>query len=222
MNLTRLIQPIERKTSMKTSKILSTALVILLGHLALADESSSTMAIAPQLGTAVFNIQGSGLSAKSGLLAGANFVYSPQGSAFSYETGLDYIQAGAEKDFFFAKTEIKLEYLALPILANWTFYKSQQNTSAYYLKAGGLLTQLLSAKMNNQDFTGGSESVDIKNQVNKNDFLISGGLGGKWTVYNTMQVGVEASYVKGLTDVMKDASGKSEGFLLASSVTINL
>lgn len=207
---------------MKTTKILSIGITLLIGHLVWASESSSTMAIAPQLGTAVFNIQGSGLSAKSGLLAGANFVYSPQGSAFSYETGIDYIQAGAEKDFFFLKTEIKLEYIALPVFANWTFYKSQQGMSSYYLKAGGLLTQLLSAKMNNQDFTGASESTDIKSQVNQNDVLLSGGLGGKWTVYNTMQIGLEASYVKGLRDVMKEASGKSEGLLLASSVTIDL
>jgi hypothetical protein len=205
--------------NMKTLMTGALALLILAATQAKAEQAAS-LAITPQIGTAIFNIENSGLSSKSGMVIGANLIYAPAGSSLQYETGLNYIQAGAKTDMFFASTEVNLNYVAIPLTANWVFYKNEKKTSVY-LKGGGILTQLVSAKQTT-NFFGSSEETDIKDQVNQNDLMMNAGLGGRWVVVDDFQVGLEGSYAKGLTDVMKNAAGKSEGYLVTTSLTIML
>lgn len=183
--------------------------------------AATGVSMAPQIGSTSFNVTKSGLSAKSGSLVGAGLVFDSSIDGLAVETGLQYFQAGAEKNFFIAKVEYSMNYLAIPLLANWSFYRGGDSTKLY-LKAGAVATQLLSAEQKTADFTGASAKTNIKDFVAKNDVLLMAGLGGQWKVMDFLNMTLDLSYAKGTTKVIKGENGYSEGLILASSLVFPL
>lgn len=196
------------------------ALLILTAVEVSADTGNNSMAIAPIFGASSFNFSGSGMDSRSGIVAGANVLLPTGISGLKFETGLNYLEAGAKTEMFFASAETSLGYLAIPLLANWQFYKSSAGTELI-LKGGAYVTQLMSAKQKVQGF-GMSEETDVKDQMSKNDIMLTAGFGGRWTIFSNLQAAVDLNYVKGTMNTAKDVDGKSAGWILGSSVIIPL
>jgi len=180
----------------------------------------SKMSIAPVFGASSFNFSGSGMDSRSGMLAGANVLIPTGVAGLQIETGLNYLEAGAKTQMLFASAETSLGYLAIPVLANWQFYKSSAGTE-FFLKGGAYVNQLMSAKQKTQIF-GTTDETDVKDQVASNDVMLNAGFGGRWTVFSNLQAAVDLNYVKGTMNVSKSAEGKSEGWILGSSLIIPL
>jgi hypothetical protein len=183
-------------------------------------QANAAISIAPILGGNSFKIAGSGMDSRSGSLVGVDVIFSSDTPSITWETGLNYLEAGAKTDMFFASTEYALGYLAIPLIANWNFYKTSGG-SEFFVKGGGYLTQLMSAKQKTQVF-GASQETDIKDLIAKNDIMITAGIGGRWGIYKDILVAVNFDYAKGTVNTVKDNEGKSEGWILASSLVIPL
>lgn len=84
--------------------------------------------------------------------------------------------------------KIRLNYLSVPIMANWHFGKKRN----WYLDFGpyaGFLT--------NATFDG----EDVENGINKTDFGIALGIGVKIPVSNKLKINIEYEVLDGFTDV---------------------
>ncbi|MGZ3745534.1 MAG: outer membrane beta-barrel protein [Pseudobdellovibrionaceae bacterium] len=198
--------------------ITTCALVLLLAIDARAAEAG--LSIVPVVGANSFNFHGSGMDSRSGIHAGADVLIPTSIQGLSFETGLNYLETGAKTEMFFASTEISLGYLAIPLLANWQFYKASSGTE-WFLKGGTYLTQLMSAKQKTQVF-GNSQETDFKDQMSNNDLMFTAGIGGRWTVFSNLLVAVDFDYAKGMMNTAKNVDGKSEGWILDTSVIIPL
>ncbi|WP_413290020.1 outer membrane beta-barrel protein [Bdellovibrio sp. HCB337] len=189
-----------------------------------AMEANAAMAekisIVPVLGGNSFNYGGSGMDSRGGTLAGANVYMSTGVEGLQLETGLNYLETGAKTNMLFVSAEKALGYIAIPVLANWQFYKTSGGTELF-LKGGAYITQLMSAKLKMQGF-GGSAEEDIKSQISNNDVLVTAGFGGRWTVFSNLQAALDLNYAQGLIKTEKDGTGKSSGLILGTSLIIPL
>ncbi len=182
---------------------------------------SERMTIQPQLGMTSFNIGGAGLSSKSGSLAGANVLLPTGIHNLRFQSGLGYIQSGAEKNMFFYKFEIEISQLALPLLANWSFYQTERGTN-YFLKGGLVLTQVLSAKTKSSGLFAENSETDIKDQVSKNDIMYTGGIGAGWKIFDELSVTAEFDYFKGSANTISKQSGTTDGYSLSTSLVFSI
>ena len=183
-------------------------------------QAASDWTLAPTLGASSFKLSGTELDSRGGILAGAQILYNTGVQGLKVETGINYLEAGAKTDALFASAEIALGYIAIPILANWTFYNTSGGTQLY-TKGGAIVNYLVSAKQK-AEFLGASEEQDIKDQMNSLDVMATVGFGGRWSIFSDMLLAVDVSYAKGMMTVAKDTDGKSEGFILGTSLMIPL
>lgn len=93
---------------------------------------------------------------------------------------------------------IHLNYLTIPVMANWHFGR-QRN---WYLNFGPYAGFLLSAKES-------SDSADIKDAFNTADFGLDLGIGVKIPINNNVKFIIEYDGQAGVTNVFKDSGGTS-------------
>lgn len=99
-------------------------------------------------------------------------------------------------------TDFKLNYITIPVMANWHF----GSTRKWYLNFGpyiGVLTSAKDSKLN----------TDLKEAFNTTDFGLAYGIGYKFSVNEKMKMFVEYENQGGVSDIFKNS--------LNSSVTTN-
>lgn len=95
-------------------------------------------------------------------------------------------------------TNYKLDYLTIPVLANWHFGRKKN----WYLDFGPYLSFLLNAK----ESTGG---MDVKDLFSTTDAGLDLGIGVKFPVSNTTKFFIELNAEAGLSDIAKNNSGST-------------
>ena len=96
------------------------------------------------------------------------------------------------------RTDYHLDYLTIPLMANWHFGR----TKNWYLNFGPYLGFLLSAK----ESTG---NEDIKNAFNTFDGGLDVGIGVKFPVSNNKKFFIELNGTGGASDIIKNNQGSS-------------
>ncbi|PWA07316.1 porin family protein [Flavobacterium psychrotolerans] len=94
------------------------------------------------------------------------------------------------------KTNFNLDYLTIPVMANWHFGK----TRAWYLHFGAYTGILLNAK----ETVG---NTDVRKGFNANDFGLSLGIGCKIPISDKLKLVLEYDSQKGLKDIFKKNTG---------------
>lgn len=95
-------------------------------------------------------------------------------------------------------TDFKVNYLTIPVMANWHF----GSTRKWYLNFGGYAGFLLNAEATE---TG----TDVKEAFNSTDFGVVLGIGYKFEVSENVKLFIEYDAQTGLTDVFKNNTGDS-------------
>ncbi|MCF6133523.1 porin family protein [Flavobacterium wongokense] len=134
----------------------------------------------------------------SGLNVGGqiDYYFSP---SWSIKGKLIYDQKGWDNDYIediggnVYPTDINLNYLTIPVMANWHF----GNKKNWYLNFGPYLGFLLDAKDTRFD-------SDISDAFNSNDFGLAVGIGVKIPVSNKLKIFLEYDGQGGFTDIFKD------------------
>lgn len=93
-------------------------------------------------------------------------------------------------------TDYNLNYLTVPVMANWHF-GSKRN---WYLNFGPYVGFLMSAKETAGD-------VDVKEAFNTTDFGLALGIGVKIPVSDKLKISIEYDGQGGFSDVFKDSNG---------------
>ncbi|HTE02303.1 MAG TPA: porin family protein [Mucilaginibacter sp.] len=106
---------------------------------------------------------------------------------------------------------VHLNYLTIPVMANWHFGREKN----WYLNFGPYAGFLLSANES-------SNSVDIKNAFSTTDFGLALGIGVKIPVSNKMNFIMEYDGQAGLTNIFKDSADPSTVQNVRSSFNIGL
>ena len=159
------------------------------------------------------NITNGGLNADagSGFNAGvaADYYFSDR---WSMKGKLIYDQKGWDNDNLGnGKTNINLDYLTVPVMANWHF-GSKRN---WYLNFGPYVGFLMSA----EDSKNG---IDLKDTFNTTDFGLAFGIGVKIPVSDKLKISLEYDGQSGFSDVFKDhPAGRIQGTRGAFNVGLN-
>ena len=95
-------------------------------------------------------------------------------------------------------TDYKLNYLTIPVMANWHFGKTRN----WYLNFGPYAGILLSAKET-------ALNMDLKDFIQSSDFGLALGIGVKIPVANRIKILFELDGQSGFTDLFKDNQGTS-------------
>jgi hypothetical protein len=95
-------------------------------------------------------------------------------------------------------TNYQLDYLTIPVMANWHFGR----TKNWYLNFGPYLSFLLNAK----ETTGGQ---DLKSLFNTTDAGLDVGIGIKFPVANTTKFFIELNGLAGVSDLIKNNQGSA-------------
>ena len=112
---------------------------------------------------------------------------------WSLRTGLLYDAKGAEDSF--GNTD-KINYLSIPINANWHFGKNRN----WYLNFGPALSFVLNAETDMSDGT----TIDIKDAVKGTDIGLALGIGYKFNVSENVQLSLDYQGLGGFTDIAED------------------
>lgn len=103
-----------------------------------------------------------------------------------------------DENFNTMTTDFELNYLTIPVMANWHFGR----TKNWYLNFGPYVGFLLSA----QD----SESqTDLKDYLNSTDVGLALGIGHKFEINDRTHIFVEYDGQSGLTDIFEENSGSA-------------
>lgn len=94
------------------------------------------------------------------------------------------------------ETDFALNYLTVPLMANWHFGR----TDNWYLNFGPYVGFLLSA----ESTEGGT---DIKDSLNSTDFGLAAGIGVKIPLNNNAKIFFEYEFQSGFADIVPDNSG---------------
>lgn len=170
-------------------KVFLTAIVALASLTA-----SAQFSLQPKVGMNVSDVtDADNMKAKVGLVAGveADYQISP---LFSLSAGVNYSQQGAKYDTNNSDvdTKLKLEYINVPIMANFHVYQGLSLKAG--LQPGFLTTAKGQAKVGK-----GEGSVDIKDQCNSVDLSLPLGLSYEFSGFV-----IDARYNLGLTKIYKD------------------
>lgn len=219
---------------MKTNVLLMLTVMVMALN-ANSQEQTSRMSvpkgdvIKPYIGVGSFNISGiaSDFSAKSGVVAGAVYEWNAPVANLSVETGLEYMQAGAQREYVWAdsgaqaiKQDLDMNYLTIPVKARYQFL-SQENEALKYKAIGGLtVAQLLSAKSKTNIF-GQKEEKDITSDFHSTDLLASLGVGAEYEVLGCTG-SIDLEYTHGLLEVSKDSGGHNEGLIVKAGFAMPL
>jgi opacity protein-like surface antigen len=93
---------------------------------------------------------------------------------------------------------IHLNYITVPIMANWHFGRTRN----WYLNFGPYVGFLMNAKES-------SSNTDVKDGFNSTDFGLAAGIGVKFPVSNRVKMFIEADGQSGITDIFKDNPGSA-------------
>ena len=131
---------------------------------------------------------------------------------WSIKGKLIYDQKGWDNDDLGnGKTNINLDYITVPVMANWHFAQKRN----WYLNFGPYVGFL----MNAEDSKNG---IDVKELLNTTDFGIAFGIGVKIPVSDKLKVSLEYDAQSGLSDVFKDhPAGRIQGVRGAFNVGLN-
>ncbi len=190
-------------------KILITILVILGAYSAtFAQQTKGDVELGIYAGFSYANVSGGGLvnaGNKSGFNAGvaADFYFS---NRWSLKTKLIFDQKGWGDGFFSTvndnnsnfKTDYRLNYITLPVMANWHFGKKRN----WYLNFGPYVGYLAAAKATDI-------STDVKDYFHNTDFGIAAGIGTKIRLSDNIKLLLEYDEQAGLTDIFKSNPGSA-------------
>lgn len=116
-----------------------------------------------------------------------------------------------EDEFGIYQTNYNLNYLTIPVMANWHFGR----TNNWYLNFGPYAGFLLSAK----ETTGG---IDVIEAFNGNDFGLALGVGVKIPVSDKLKLSLEYEAQGGFSDIFKESnSGRITNSRGAFNVGLN-
>ena len=132
--------------------------------------------------------------------------------SWSIKTKLIYDQKGWNNDNLGnGRTNINLDYLTIPVMANWHFAKKRN----WYLNFGPYVGFLMTA----EDSKNG---IDVKDALNTTDFGIAFGIGVKIPVSNKLKIYFEYDAQSGFSDIFKDnPAGSVQGYRGAFNVGLN-
>jgi len=168
---------------------------------------------------------------------GAGILVDVGHSNFVFETGLLYHQMGSKLKINIesnlnngsANSELKLEYLAIPLVAKYNF--SGARRTGIFIKGGLLPSLLLDAKekssYSKRALESGLTSSDsttksIKNDLKEIDVLGTLGAGININMSPSSVFLFDASYNYGFTQITKDKDFKNEGFLFLLGAAFTL
>jgi hypothetical protein len=124
---------------------------------------------------------------------------------WSLKVKMIYDQKGWDNDFIrnlddgrLYPTDYNLDYLTIPVMANWHF----GNRREWYLNFGPYFGFLISAKDTQFD-------ADLKKFFNTNDFGLAAGIGVKIPISNKLRFFAEIEGQGGFTDINKDPGYRS-------------
>ncbi|WP_153799247.1 porin family protein [Foetidibacter luteolus] len=98
----------------------------------------------------------------------------------------------------YATTNYRLNYITIPVMANWHFGRTRN----WYLNFGPYAGFLLSAKET-------SLNTNLKNYMKGTDFGLAFGIGVKFPISENTRLGLEYDGQSGVTDIIKNNSGTS-------------
>ena len=96
-----------------------------------------------------------------------------------------------DKNFNTITTDIDLNYITIPVMANWHFSKNKR----WYLSFGPYLGLLTSAK--DSEF-----QADIKNQINGSDYGLAYGIGYQLKIKDTIKLFLETDGQLGIKNII--------------------
>jgi len=117
-------------------------------------------------------------------------IYDQKGWGNGYIIGSD----GSEID----GVNFQLNYITVPVMANWHFGRNRN----WYLNFGPYAGFLLSAKETN-------DNIDVKNAFSSTDFGLALGIGLKIPISNNVKFFIEAEGQGGATNITADNSGST-------------
>ncbi|TSD66888.1 PorT family protein [Inquilinus sp. KBS0705] len=121
---------------------------------------------------------------------------------WSLKTGLNYDQKGWANGYYddvssFTVTDYRLNYITIPVMANWHFGK----TKNWYLNFGPYIGFLLDASTR--------EGQDVKSYFNSTDGGLDIGIGVKFPVSNTTRLFIEVNGQAGFSDLSNATNGSN-------------
>ncbi|WP_454490083.1 porin family protein [Arcticibacter tournemirensis] len=149
---------------------------------------------------------------RSGFNAGVSVDYFFS-DRWSIKGELTYDQKGWNNGYFDSgsgpvTTNYHLDYLTIPVMANWHFGRTRN----WYLNFGPYVGVLLSASETARD-------TDIKSILSSTDFGLDAGIGVKIPVSEKTKFFIELNGQSGFTDLVKDNTGMT---IRSSTSNINI
>ena len=170
--------------------ILSATFLLTLSFMNAQTRAKGTIELTPQIGYSTANYYGDNAYSNTSSLSsvtygiGADYFFTDR---WSLRSGLLYQTMGAQG----SGIKEKLNYLTIPVNANWHF----GSTRKWNLNFGPSVGFLLSAKDN---------STDIKDLANTTQIGINVGIGYKIEVSPKVSILIDYQSLTGLSDVSKD------------------
>lgn len=167
----------------------------------------SHIELTPIIGySASYHIQAAlfGSSSVSGIQLGINGNYYFN-KKWSLRLGLLYQEMGTDKvgfSIFSDKYFEKTNYFTVPLTVNYHF-GAKSNWYINYGLSIGILTKA------EADYSNGNGFINIKNLANPIQFGINGGIGYKFQISSRFNLVIDNSNMIGLTDTIKQRSGKN-------------
>jgi opacity protein-like surface antigen len=172
------------------------ALAVTAGTLVFAQEkaksSSSPIAFGVKAGLNVSEVSSNDSKAKAGFYGGV-FANIPVASSFSVQPEVLYNGVGA-KSTYNSDVKLNLDYISVPVMLQYNLVPN------FYVEAGPQFGFLISSKIK-----GNGATVDVKDNHKGFDFGI--GLGAGY--YFTPNIGVNARFTAGISDVVKNHTGSA-------------
>ena len=171
-------------------QILIIALVIFSLKASHAQSDKGDITLEPRIGVNFANyFSEAGYGNRTSFAGGAVFEYYFS-DRWSFRSGLLFDPMGAEDDF---DNVDKLNYLTLPLNANWHFGKKRN----WYLNFGPAVAFLLGAETELAD----NGTIDIKDLVPSTDFGLAFGIGYKFDISENIQLVIDYQEYLGLINL---------------------
>jgi len=185
-------------------KILTTLLILSGIYSAASAQTRNTAEFGANIGYNAANVSYSGSGQSSDYTSGFNAGVSMEyyfSDRWGIKGKLTYDQKGWGNGYlsFDDGTEIDgvnfhLNYLTIPVMANWHFGRTRN----WYLNFGPYVGVLLNTTESS------NSGVDLKDAFNTTDFGLALGIGVKFPVSNNVKMFIEADGQSGFTDIFKD------------------
>ena len=173
-------------------KIFITALIILTTSAFAQQRSKGDIELTPKIGYGSSNYYGDDVLSENKSLS--SFTFGVESDYFfndrwSLHSGLLYQTMGSKLTSNYSE---KLNYLTIPINANWHF----GSTRKWYLNFGSSIGILMSAD---------AEGEDIKDLANSTQFGINYGIGYKIFINDKISLSIDTQGMTGLSEVPKES-----------------